>query len=483
MLRQWIASESGGPVGVLGGGPVGASAVRLLDAAGFAPIVIDEAELSTDTREELEDSGAEVHDKMAPGELAAKSWLASLRFVLISPGYSLDGGLARAFSEAFVYPVNELDLFSAFAGRPEVAVTGSCGKSTTAAIVAEMLQAGGRRTDLVGQAGSPILDLLDPDSVREGEPMPPEDRSVVIEVSSSQLEWAQFFAPRVGIWLNVRSEKPSTHDRVNADARLFRAQERATDWAILNQGDEAYADIAKQVPTRIMPFRMLQKDELFQSNGSYLSEVEHAIRFRHEGWSEKFSLEDWKLIGEHNRLNLASAVAASLLAGADRDAIAETISTFRPLEHRLEFVCEARGVKYINDSKATTVLGSCAALRAVRGDYKTAPIILLVGGKMKLGSWAPLAQEIKRAGVSHIVGFGGDGKLVIEALRKELGEGESTSQRILTAHSSLDKAVRELEKSAQAGSIVLLAPGCSSFDSFHNFEERGSYFKELVTSL
>jgi UDP-N-acetylmuramoylalanine--D-glutamate ligase len=291
----------------------------------------------------------------------------------------------------------------------------------------------------------------------------------VCELSSFQLETIKDFRPNVAVALNVT---PNHLDRYNffsdyaaAKHRLFTNQ-TAEDTAILNADDEITASWAKGLKAKVV-FFSVQKE---LDEGLFLRGRD--LICRADGEEKVFTTRDaMTLRGLHNVENVLASLAAGLACGASPDSMRETIRNFKAVEHRLEYVTEIKGVKFYNDSKATSVDAALKALEALAEE--AGKIVLILGGRGKNAPYQPLAGLIKK-NVRKLVLIGEDADN-IESQLKGFAE-------ILRADSMPDAVLKSFEN-AESGDSVLLAPACASFDMFRSFEERGVVFKNAVQNL
>jgi UDP-N-acetylmuramoylalanine--D-glutamate ligase len=376
--------------------------------------------------------------------------------IVVSPGVpaklpALEAARARGI------PVwSEIELAWRFLRGRIVAITGSNGKTTTTALVAHILKASRIHTLVGGNIGVPLLALVESST----------DSSVVVaEISSFQLETIAEFRPDIGVLLNLTPDHLDRHasfgEYAAAKMRMFENQ-RKNDAAVLNADD---LEVARRMPSRPQAYWFSRQKRV--ATGAFLREDQ--IVFRAEG-SETPLLgrHEIPLRGEHNVENVLAASTAAYLAGADPAGIASGVKTFRAVEHRLEFVAEIGGVSFYNDSKATNVDASLKAIEAFPG-----PLIVILGGKDKGAPYAPLREPLRqRARLAILIGA------VAQKIGSELREAVP-----LANAGTLDRAVEIAMGSAQPGDTVLLAPACSSFDQFENYEQRGRVFKELVARL
>ncbi|UCH77922.1 MAG: UDP-N-acetylmuramoyl-L-alanine--D-glutamate ligase, partial [Candidatus Coatesbacteria bacterium] len=289
---------------------------------------------------------------------------------------------------------------------------------------------------------------------------------VVTEVSSFQMEDAVTFRPRVGVLLNLAPDHLDRHGSAEAyydmKWRLF-ANQGAGDAAVLNADDAAVA--ARGVPPaeEVLYFTLQGVPE----QGVGLEGEEVVYRLRGEG-GRLLGPRELRLPGPHNLANAMAAAAAALAISLPPEAVAEALRTFEGLPHRLEFVAEIDGVRYVNDSKATNVASARTALASFQN-----PIVLIAGGKSKGEKFAPLA-EAARGRVRTAVLYG--------AAQEELArafEGLVPYERAATVEEAVGKAAA----ASRRGDVVLLSPACTSWDQYADFEARGDDFKRCLREL
>ncbi len=429
--------------------------VTALFSAGYGATVTATDER---TETELQETAAKLRAAGVMLELGghrAESFLEQ-DLIVVSPGVPAklpELELARAHGT----PVwSEIELAWRFLRGKLVAITGSNGKTTTTSLVAHILQTAAIPTLIGGNIGTPLLALVENSM---------DTTVTVAEISSFQLETIEKFRPEIGVLLNLTPDHLDRHASFDeyalAKMRMFENQlER--DIAILNADDP---EITKRMPTKPHIFWFSRQKRV--AAGAFLRDEQ--IFFRNEGSEVALARRDEiSLRGEHNVENVLAACAAAYLAGADPAAIASGIKTFKGVEHRLEFVAEVSGVQFYNDSKATNVDAAVKAIEAFPG-----PLIAILGGKDKGSPYTPLRELLReRARLAILIGEAAD------KIAEDLGDA-IPSENVGT----LDRAVHLAMQNAQPGDTVLLAPACSSFDQFENYEHRGRTFKELVASL
>ena len=354
-------------------------------------------------------------------------------------------------------------LFLELCPGPVIGITGSSGKTTTTALVGAMFAAAGRRHVVGGNIGVGILGLLDQIT---------PDTTVVLELSHTQLETAER-SPHIACVLNVTPnhlDRYSWEEYIALKLRILQHQSR-DDIAVLNLDDEVACAFGTEAPGRVVWFSARRVP-----SGSSAFVREGTIVWRQGSVESKvLTLSDIPLRGAHNVMNVLAAVAIGGTAGLQFDAMAKAVREFTPVPHRLELVATIGGAAYYNDSIATTPERTLAGLRSF--DERT---VLLIGGRDKqlpLEEMANEACERCRA----VVCFGEAASLLEEALR-EAATGYDEPPEIETVDSLAD-AVAAARRLAQPGDIVLLAPACTSYDAYQNFEERGEDFRRLVGGL
>jgi UDP-N-acetylmuramoylalanine--D-glutamate ligase len=394
-----------------------------------------------------------------PGDVPG--WLLDqLDLVIVSPGVPTRSIPIRYAERAGAEVIGEVELASRYLRGRMVAITGTNGKTTTTALVGELLKDAGISTQVGGNIGTPLISLVE--SSRD-------DGWTVVELSSFQLETIKEFHPTVAVVLNVTPNHmdryESLTDYAGAKHRIFMNQ-GAGDVAILNADDEIVSSWAGGLRAQVANFSVKQQLE----EGLFLRGREIVARSANR---ERVLLnsDEMKLRGLHNVENVLAAVAAGLACGAAPESMRETVKRFEPVEHRLEFVSEIGGVKFYNDSKATSVDATVKALEAFAGEQ--GKVILILGGKGKKAPYAPLASLVSQI-VRKLILIGEDA----DTIRNELGS-YADSERA----TDMKDAVALSFRAAKPGDAVLLAPACASFDMFESFEHRGRVFKDAVQSL
>jgi UDP-N-acetylmuramoylalanine--D-glutamate ligase len=439
---------------VVGCGRSGLAAARLALGKGAQVVVTDardEAAVGT-AADEARRAGARLELGGHPAELADRADLVVLS-PGVPPGIELIG---RARARGL--PVwGEIELAARYARGRSLAITGSNGKSTVTTMVGTIFERAGLPVRVGGNLGRPFAELLDDDP-----------RVVyVLELSSFQLETLESLEPAVAVVLNLSADHldryPSLEAYARAKARLLELQSPG-DSAVLNADDP---------PSRVFERHVRGALYLFSTrrevlHGAFLRGERLVLRTMH-GEESLLPAGELTVRGEHNVGNALAAALTARLAGCPPRAIADGLAAYRPLPHRLEHVRTVDGVAFYNDSKATNPASTAKALAA----FEPGRVHLIAGGKDKGADWDELLDPIRR----HCRRV-----LLVGAARAMLTRRLAGTAELVDCE-TVGRAVREGLAGATAGDIVLLAPGCASFDQYRNFEERGEDFRRAVLSL
>jgi UDP-N-acetylmuramoylalanine--D-glutamate ligase len=438
---------------VVGLGKSGAAAALFLKQRGARVTVSD-----TKTQHELQEQIPGLLDAGVTVETGGhgERTFRGQDLIVVSPGVPVETPQLRQARELGIPIIGEVELATRFLQGHLIAITGSNGKTTTTALVGEVIARGGGMSLVGGNIGTPAISLT-----AESTP----DCYVVLEVSSFQLETVHTFHPEVAVVLNITPDHLDRHSTfqayVDAKSRIFENQVDS-DYAVLNADDPACAGLAGRTRARNVWF-------------SRACEVEHGaqvkdgtIIFRDlKGDREVMPVSAIKLKGAHNLENVLAAVCVGMLLQIEPRLIRCAVEEFKAVEHRLEYVATIRGVEYYNDSKATNVDATIKALESFPGN-----IHLILGGKDK-GSDYSVLNRLLRERTKRVYTIGAAAAKI---------ESQITGSAIEPA-GTLDAAVRKAAAAARPGDIVLLAPACASFDQFQNYEHRGRAFKQVVLEL
>ncbi len=407
---------------VVGLARAGSAAADALLAAGADVVAFSLDETPEAGR--LRASGVEVHVGREEETLTQ-----GIDLVVKSPGVRGDAPLLAAARARGVPIWDELELGARLLSNPIVAVTGTNGKTTTTALLGEMFRAAGRPVEVAGNIGRALSSLV-------GVIAP--DAWVVCEVGVFQLDDMQVFHPRVGVLVNL---EPDHLDRY--------------------EGFEQYAE------TKLRMFALQTEDDTAVVPRGF-GAVPGAARVVEFAGDDDLQAE-LTIPGPHNRENAAAATAAARAAGIDDAAIAEALRTFPGVAHRIELVRELRGVRYVNDSKATNAAATLRALASFPG----ARLHVILGGRGKHEPYEELAAALGPDDCAYLIGESGP----------EIGQALSAAGRDVTPSGTLEQAIADASAAAREGDVVVLSPACASFDQFTDFEARGEAFRAFVEAL
>ncbi|MDP6685493.1 MAG: UDP-N-acetylmuramoyl-L-alanine--D-glutamate ligase [Candidatus Omnitrophota bacterium] len=414
-------------VTVIGLGKSGVSTARLLAAQGNDVFITDsradeDISLSAET---LLKEGVLKRENLEIGR-HTQGFISNADLVVVSPGVRGDSLPIKWAEEQNIPVISELELAFTMCTASVIAVTGTSGKTTVTTLIGEMLTRSGRDVVTCGNIGTPFtgeIKRITPSSI------------VVVEVSSFQLERIKTFKPKVSVILNISENHLDRHkdmeEYTSCKKKIYSNQDEF-DTLFLNSSDKVLKDISRGIKK--------VKVEFFNE---------------YKNFSKRFNI---------NNEDYLAAVSVAASQGASEQDMRDALSEFRGIEHRLEYVDSVNGVDFINDSKATTVASVEWALKSLGGK-----IILILGGKYKGGDFSRLGPYINEK-VDSIIAIGEARGIITEQLKD--------FQRV-KEKDSLKQAVQLAFDEASKGSKIVLSPGCSSFDMFKNYEERGKCFKEL----
>jgi UDP-N-acetylmuramoylalanine--D-glutamate ligase len=379
--------------------------------------------------------------------------------IVISPGVPLDTPEVKQVIGYGVPVIGELELASRFLKGRVVAITGSNGKTTTTTLIGKIFEDAGLATLVGGNIGTPVIDLA---------PSSTDETIDVLEVSSFQLETIEQFRPWIALVLNITPDHLDRHGSFETYASMKTRNtenQQADDFLILNAEDKPTQMVAAKTKAQIFWFSPRRPIK----QGAFVH-GESIVFLAQEGGKPEpiMPVAEITLRGAHNVENVLAAVCAARLAGVPAEKIRATVASFKAVEHRLEFVRCLQGVDYFNDSKATNVDAAIKAIEAFPSG-----IHLILGGKDKDSDYTVLSPLLRER-VKAVYTIGSAAEKIERELHgvvKMVGAG------------TIDVAVREANKAAVPGDVVLLAPACSSFDQFENYEHRGRTFRQIVNAL
>ncbi|MDQ2622272.1 MAG: UDP-N-acetylmuramoyl-L-alanine--D-glutamate ligase [Actinomycetota bacterium] len=452
-----------GPWLVVGLARSGIAAARALKARGEAVFGVDSG-----TPEDLSalDQAGIGYATSTPGT----EHLAGVKSVVKSPGVPSGAEVILEAEDRGLTVIGELELGWRLVESRMIAITGTNGKTTTTELVSHIFRNAARPIAPAGNVGHPLCDLAPVPGSGES---PPEDLTVVCECSSFQLEDTTAFSPEVAVHLNLSPDHLDRHGDLDAYQRaklnIFRNQVEG-DVAILNSADPALSGVEPGGEAAIVCF-----DPRGESDGGSAPIEDQATvdlsggAIRVDG-TPLVDVSEMRIRGPHNVANAMAAAAASMAMGLDEAVVADGLRTFDPVPHRFEPVARIEGVDFINDSKATNVDATVAALGSFEGG-----VHLILGGSAKGEPFDGLVGPVARScrGI-YVIGETAD------EIADALGPAEV---EIVRYCGDLETAVSEAGGAAVPGETVLLSPACASFDQFRDYEHRGDTFREMVREL
>ena len=438
---------------VVGLGRTGLALARFLKTKAARVTVTDtaaEKELKSNAQQ-LIDMG--IHMELGQHQTAS---FTAADLILLSPGVPHTLEPIQKGRDKGIPVLGELEFASRFIDQPLAAVTGTNGKTTTTALLGEMLIRSGIGAFVGGNIGNPLIGYVD-----KGQPA----QAAVIEISSFQLDTIDTFKPRVAVLLNISEDHldryPDFNAYVESKGKIFQNQ-APEDIAIINRKDDLSREIVKEIQSSIW-YVNAQPEE----HGAVI-EKDRIVFHTPVTGTLSLNRSDVTLSGRHNLENVAAACLAAFAMGGTLDGCRSALNAFTGLPHRQEEVAIINGVRYVNDSKATNVDSVQKALET----YEE-PVILILGGKDKGGDFKRLIPLIQQK-TKQIILLGE----AVDAIAGAFGQEIKTE-----SVSTIPAAVSRARDFAAPGDVVLLSPGCTSFDQYESYEERGEDFKRIVNAM
>ena len=441
---------------VFGSGISGIGACRLLEQVKREVILYD-GNASLDVDKIREQLGANSSVKVVLGELS-EDIIDSLELVVMSPGVPTDLPIVSHMREKGIPIWGEIELAYHYGKGDVLAITGTNGKTTTTALLGEIMKNYKESVYVVGNIGNPYttvaLDMT-------------EESIAVAEVSSFQLETVHTFCPKVSAILNITPDHLNRHHTMEAyiAAKEDIAQNQAAEHVcVLNYEDEVTRKFGERLQCQVLYFSSQRKLEkgIFLDGGN--------IVYKDDEEKVVCHVDALQILGTHNHENVMAASAMALAYGVPLEIVQKTVKAFAGVAHRIEFVCEKHGVAYYNDSKGTNPDAAIKGIQAM--NRKT----LLIGGGYDKDSEYEEWIEAFDGKVKHLVLLGQTREKIAEAARKVGFEH-------IIMVDTLEEAVRTCADLAEPGDAVLLSPACASWGMFKNYEERGDKFKDFVNAL
>jgi UDP-N-acetylmuramoylalanine--D-glutamate ligase len=459
-----VNTLKGETIAVVGLAESGRAAARLaLEAGGKVHVSDLRTDASTHARgAELRALGAEVDLGEHPIDR-----IAAAAAVVVSPGIRPDAPVLTELRDRGVRWISEPEFAFRFFDGPLIAVTGTNGKTTTATLVAHLLEEDGLDVALGGNIGAAFGPAASELALRERSPA-----WYVVEMSSFQLGAIDRFKPDIGVMTNLAPDHldwyPSVDSYYADKANLFRNADDDSRW-VLNGDDPAVAALAEGVAGRHFYFSGTSGEGFRRAGGdrrgAYLDG--DAVVLDVSGDAEVLGpVDDIALLGAHNLENALAAAATAALAGASPESIRRGLATAESLPHRTEVVAEAKGIRWVNDSKATNVAAARSAISSLDGT-----LLVLLGGKDKGEDLSTLVTALSKAD-ARVLAFGEAGPRIFQAL-----DGPVPVELLQVG---FDEVVAAAAQLATPGTTILLSPACSSYDMFASYEERGARFTALA---
>jgi UDP-N-acetylmuramoylalanine--D-glutamate ligase len=433
---------------VVGAGKSGVAAANFLAGDGVRVVLADSSETPS-LPYELDERVAR-----AFGAQDEQSLLDGVVEIVVSPGVPLNVPLLTRAAIRAIPVIGEIELASRYMRGPVIAITGSNGKSTTTALIGEILKVAGRQPIVAGNIGEPLIRALD----RE------RPRTYVLELSSFQLESVDCFRANVALLLNITPDHMDRYTSLDsysaAKFRIFRNQE-TSDTAIVNASDRREAP--RDSLAKVWRFSSKQPVE----PGAFIDGDQLVMAV--DGNERRIPRASLRLEGQANVENALAAWLAARAVGVDDVDVQIAFGSFAGLPHRMVFVREVGGVRYVNDSKGTNVDATLKSLES----FAASSVILILGGKDKAGEFERMRALVKEK-TRFVLTIGSAAEKIASALRDDAE---------IVAVENMDNAIAWAKANAKSGETVLLSPACASFDQYRNFEHRGEHFEELVRAL
>lgn len=438
---------------VVGLGRSGLSSLRLLAKTG-ATLIANDNRRAEDLAEAVQ-LAKELHIELVLGS-HPETVFTSVDQIVLSPGVPLLPAIVAA-DRAGVPIASEVEVASWFLDATVVGITGTNGKSTVTSLIGEMATRTAKPTFVGGNLGTPLVDAVSTAAAGK-------NGIVVAEMSSFQLERVDRLHVHIAVLMNVTDDHLDRHETLAAYAaakgRIFHGQ-TPRDFAVVPESDELVLSLARAGAAKICTFGG-PRSEVREENGHIVDTVSGL----------RVPTASLQIRGAHNVQNACAAVLAARLLGVAKEDIEKVLQAFKGLPHRMEYVRERAGVTYFDDSKATNVGATVAAMDGIVSAFPR--IVLIAGGKDKGGSYEPIAERIAKCGRAVIL-IGEAAPLIAAALK-------ATGISIEHA-STMDDAVARAAACAKRGDAVLLAPACSSFDMYRSYAHRGDEFQRAVRAL
>ena len=444
----------GKKISVIGAARSGVGAAKLVKLLGGIPFVSDFS-----PEEKIESALNQLKNEKINFEFGGHSdrvYESSL--MIVSPGVPNDSEVVQNARAKGIKLMSEVEFAYHYCKGNIIAITGTNGKTTTTSLCGHVFNACGYKTHIAGNIGVAFSEIAM--DVKEGE-------FVSLEVSSFQLDLIENFKPAAALILNITPDHLNRYQNsmdkyAESKQRIYKNQDE-NDILILNKDNRSVVKYLTEHKSKSFFFSLIEEenDGCFYSNGNVIFRM---------GGEEKFqcSRNDITIRGEHNLANAMSVICAAKVFNLDNEGIIKGLQTFESVEHRLELVRQIDGVKFINDSKATNVDSVWYALKSF-----DEPILLILGGQDKGNDYEQIKDLVLQK-VKKIYAIGSSAEKVFNFFHHDVK---------VEIEKSLEDAVKNSNREAVSGDVVLLSPACASFDMFNNYEHRGRVYKEAVNKL
>ncbi|KUJ57573.1 UDP-N-acetylmuramoyl-L-alanine--D-glutamate ligase [Chryseobacterium aquaticum] len=435
---------------VLGGGESGCGAAYLAKKKGLEVFLSDKGAIKENYKQFLTENEIDFEEENHDEERILKA-----DWIVKSPGIPKKADIIHKIHMKGIRISSEIEFASEFTNAKIIAITGSNGKTTTTSLIYYILKNDGMNVGLGGNIGYSFAKQVADEN----------HEYYVLEVSSFQLDDIQNFRPYISLLLNLSKDHLDQYNYNYEEYALakFRITENQENdnFFIYNKDDEMSKNILEkfEVKAKMIPFSTNEK----MTEGGFIDDEQLIVKLK-----DKFSmkLDELSLMGNHNVANSLAASIAGKILEINNESIRNSLMTFQAVEHRLEFVSEIDGVKFINDSKATNVNATYYALESMK-----APTVWIVGGQDKGNDYSEIEDLVKKK-VKAIVCLGIDNQKIIDFFKEK--------KEFIYDTSSMAEAIEISKSLAKKGDTVLLSPCCASFDLFKSYEDRGRQFKEQI---
>jgi len=445
---------------VIGAARSGVAVASLLKRKGARVFVTDNSTISNSVKNQFNELGIPFEEK------GHTNIARGADFAVLSPGVPTEAPLVQEYLKSGKKVFSEIEVASWFNKSPIVAVTGSNGKTTVTNWLDHTWEKARRGHVTAGNIGYAFSEATDQTS---------KDKDALLEVSSFQLDHIESFRPHISLLLNVTPDHLDRydHDFSKYAAAKFRITENQTekDWFIYNFDDQTINGHVESLKKKADAPQLLafsNQQELGDADGAFVRNQNIILKFNKKE-EVLMPISEVRLSGKHNLNNGLATALAARASEIKNDVIRESLRTFEGVEHRLEQVRTVKGVKYINDSKATNINAVWYAL-----DSFNVPVTLILGGRDKGNDYTELEDQIREK-VHTIIAIGEARPLIEEQLESIVPNFETVE--------TMNEAVRAAKNVAKRGEVVLLSPACASFDMYENYEHRGNEFKKAVNRL